>query len=163
MALFKRKDLEAQGLNENQISWLMTEAQRALGENYTTKSSVQEQIDDAVRKAQEEAPKTINVQETKEYQELASELAKTKTYTSEAFAKVKPKFRDNVWGLLDHDKPLDEQLPKIAEEYEEYFVPAEKPAEPEPSKPQFGSQDQGSMPKGKTGNSLSDLWGFGKR
>ena len=38
MALFKRKDLEAQGLSENQISWIMTEAQRALGNGYVLKS-----------------------------------------------------------------------------------------------------------------------------
>lgn len=163
MALFKRKDLEAQGLNENQISWLMTEAQRALGESYTTKSSVQEQIDVAVQKALQDAPKSINVQETEEYQKLAGELAKTKAFTSEDFEKVKPKFRDSVWGLLDHDKPIAEQLPKIAEQYEEYFVPADKPAEPEPPKPQFGSQDQGGMPRGTGGKSLNDLWGFGKR
>lgn len=163
MALFKRKDLEAQGLNENQISWLMTEAQRALGESYTTKSSVQEQIDVAVQKALQDAPKSINVQETEEYQKLAGELAKTKAFASEDFEKVKPKFRDSVWGLLDHDKPIAEQLPKIAEQYEEYFVPADKPAEPEPPKPQFGSQDQGGMPRGTGGKSLNDLWGFGKR
>lgn len=163
MALFKRKDLEAQGLNENQISWLMTEAQRALGESYTTKSSVQEQIDVAVQKALQDAPKSINVQETEEYQKLAGELAKTKAFTSEDFSRVKPKFRDSVWGLLDHDKPIAEQLPKIAEQYEEYFVPADKPAEPEPPKPQFGSQDQGGMPRGTGGKSLNDLWGFGKR
>lgn len=163
MALFKRKDLEAQGLNENQISWLMTEAQRALGESYTTKSSVQEQIDVAVQKALQDASKSINVQETEEYQKLAGELAKTKTFTSEDFEKVKPKFRDSVWGLLDHDKPIAEQLPKIAEQYEEYFVPADKPAEPEPPKPQFGSQDQGGMPRGTGGKSLNDLWGFSKR
>ena len=163
MALFKRKDLEAQGLNENQISWLMTEAQRALGESYTTKSSVQEQIDVAVQKALQDTPKSINVQETEEYQKLAGELAKTKAFTSEDFSRVKPKFRDSVWGLLDHDKPIAEQLPKIAEQYEEYFVPADKPAEPEPPKPQFGSQDQGGMPRGTGGKSLNDLWGFGKR
>lgn len=163
MALFKRKDLEAKGLSEDQISWLMTEAQRALGETYTTKSSVQDLIDAAVKKAREEAPQAVNVLETEEYKALAGELAKTKAFTSEAFEKVKPKFRDNVWGLLDHDKPIAEQMPKIAEQYEEYFVPADKPAEPEPNKPQFGSQDQGGMPRGTGGKSLNDLWGFGKR
>lgn len=163
MALFKRKDLEAKGLSEEQISWLMTEAQRALGETYTTKSSVQDLIDAAVKKAREEAPQSVNVLETEEYKALAGELAKTKAFTSEDFEKVKPKFRDNVWGLLDHDKPVAEQLPKIAEQYEEYFNTPAAPHEPEPAKPQFGSPDKGGMPRGTGGKSLDELWGFGKR
>lgn len=163
MALFKRKDLEAQGLNENQISWLMTEAQRALGESYTTKANAKEMAEEMVKKALEEAPKSVNVQETDEYKALAGELAKTKAFTSEDFAQVKPKFRDSVWGLLDHDKPIAEQLPKIAEQHEEYFNTPAAPPEPEPAKPQFGSPDKGGMPRGTGGKSLNDLWGFGKK
>lgn len=163
MALFKRKDLEAQGLNEAQISWLMTEAQRALGETYTTKSSVQEQIDAAVQKAREEAPKAVVVQETEEYKALAGELAMTKAFSSEDFAQVKPKFREQVWKLLDHEKPIPDQLPKIAEQYEEYFNTPAAPPDPEPNKPHFGSPDKGGMPRGNGGKSLDDLWGFGKR
>lgn len=137
MALFKRKDLEAQGLNETQISWLMTEAQRALGDSYTTKSSMQEQIDAAVQKAREEAPKAINVLETDEYKALAGELAKVKAISSEDFASIKPKFRESVWSMLDHEKPVGEQLEGIREQYEEYFVTAE---EPHKNTPQYSRQ-----------------------
>lgn len=163
MALFRRKDLQERGLSEEQISWIMTEGQRALGESYTTKSSVQEQVDKAVQEALANAPKSVNVTETEEYKAVLAELAKTKAFSSDDFSRVKPKFRDQVWGLLDHEKPVAEQLPKIAEQYEEYFVPADKPAEPEPAKPQFGSPDKGGMPRGTGGKSLDDLWGFGKR
>lgn len=163
MALFKRKDLESQGLNENQISWLMTEAQRALGENYTTKSGVQEQIDAAVQRAREEAtPQPVNVLETEEYKDLLGKLAKTEAFSSEVFAKVKPKFREDVWAKLDHEKPYDEQIPGLAEQYAEYFNTPEAPAGAEPPKPQFGSLDKGGMPRGNGSKSLFDMWGFGK-
>lgn len=163
MALFKRKDLEAQGLNETQISWLMTEAQRALGDSYILKSAAQEQAEEAVRKALENAPQTVDVKESDEYKTLSGELAKTKAFMSEDFATVKPKFRDQVWGLLDHEKPVAEQLPQIAEQYEEYFTTHATPPDPEPAKPQFGSPDKGGMPRGTGGKSLDELWGFGKR
>lgn len=159
---FSRKFLLDHGVPEDQVDTIMAERNRTLND-YVPKSDLQQQIDAAVQKAREEAPKAINVLETDEYKKLAGELAKTKAFTSDDFSKVKPKFRDSVWGLLDHDKPIAEQLPKIAEQYEEYFVPADKPAEPDPLKPQFGSQDQGGMPRGTGGKSLNDLWGFGKR
>ena len=136
MALFKRKDLEAQGLNETQISWLMTEAQRALGDGYILKSAAQEQAEEAVRKALENAPKTVNVKETDEYKALLGELAKTNAFMSEDFATVKPKFRDSVWSMLDHGKPVSEQLASIKEQYEEYFA---TPGEPR-NTPQYSRQ-----------------------
>lgn len=138
MALFKRKDLEAQGLNEAQISWLMTEAQRALGETYITKSSAQEQAEEAARKAREEAEKNPgNIEETEQYKALAGELAKVKTLSSKEFSVVKPKFRDAVWGLLDHEKPVEDQMATIREQYEEYFNPE---AEPPKNTPQYSRQ-----------------------
>lgn len=159
---FSRKFLLDHGVPEDQVDAIMAERNRTLND-YVPKSDLQQQIDAAVQKAREEAPKAINVLETEEYKKLEGELAKTRAFTSDDFSKVKPKFRDSVWGLLDHDKPIAEQLPKIAEQYEEYFVPADKPAEPEPTKPQFGSPDKGGMPRGTGGKSLDDLWGFGKR
>lgn len=136
MALFKRKDLEAQGLNEAQISWLMTEAQRALGDGYILKSAAQEQAEEAARKAREEAPQAVNITESDEYKALAGELAKVKAISSEDFASVKPKFRESVWSMLDHDKPVGEQLAGIKEQYEEYFAAPEEPR----NTPQYSRQ-----------------------
>lgn len=138
MALFKRKDLEAQGLSENQISWIMTEAQRALGNGYVLKSEAQEQAEQMAQKAREEAAKNPgNIQETEEYKALAGELAKVKTLSSKEFSVVKPKFRDAVWNLLDHEKPIEDQIPTIREQYEEYFNPAEEPVK---NTPQYSRQ-----------------------
>ena len=159
---FSRKFLLDHGVPEDQVDAIMAERNRTLND-YVPKSDLQQQIDAAVQKAKEEAAqKPVNVLETEEYKKLEGELAKTKAFTSEDFALVKPKFRDSVWGLLDHDKPVAEQLPKIAEQYEEYFNTPAAPPEPEPAKPQFGSPDKGGMPRGKTGKSLDELWGFGK-
>ena len=159
---FSRKFLIDHGVPEDQVDAIMAERNRTLSD-YIPKADLQQQIDAAVQKSREEAPKAVVVQETEEYKALAGELAKTKAFTSEDFAQVKPKFRDSVWGLLDHDKPIAEQLPKIAEQYEEYFNTPATPPDPEPAKPQFGSPDKGGMPRGTGGKSLNELWGFGKR
>ena len=153
---FSRKFLLDHGVPEDQVDAIMAERNRTLSD-YIPKSD----LDAAVQKAREEAAqKPVNVLETDEYKALAGELAKTKAFASEDFAQVKPKFRDNVWGMLDHDKPVAEQLPKIAEQYEEYFNPTEPP-EP-PKAPQFGAKVEGSMPKGHKEPSFGDYWGFGK-
>lgn len=160
---FSRKFLLDHGVPEDQVDAIMAERNRTLSD-YVPKADMQQQIDAAVQKAKEEAAQQpVNVQESEEYKALVGELAKTKAFTSEDFAQVKPKFRDSVWGLLDHDKPIPEQLPEIAKQYEEYFTTPAAPPDPEPAKPQFGSPDKGGMPRGTGGKSLDDLWGFGKR
>ena len=70
MALFKRADLEAKGLNKEQIEYIMTESGRSLSANYTLTSDVQARIDEAVQKAQ---PQQIDVKTTPEYTELQRE------------------------------------------------------------------------------------------
>ena len=49
MALFKRADLEAQGLTKDQIEYIMTESGRSLSANYVLSSDVQSRIDEAVK------------------------------------------------------------------------------------------------------------------
>ena len=155
---FTRKFLTDHGVPEDQVDAIMMERNRTLAD-YVPKSDLQSQIDTALEEARKAEPQSINVQETEEYKALSAELAKTKAFASDDFSSVKPKFRDTVWGLLDPEKPVSEQLPEIAKNYEEYF----SHADPSPAKPQFGSPDTGGMPKGKTGNSLGELWGFGKK
>ena len=93
MALFKRKDLEAQGLNENQISWLMTEAQRALADSYTLKTAVQEQIDAAVQAALEKAPQAADPTMTDAYKAVAEERDMLRALNGSDFARVKTNCR----------------------------------------------------------------------
>ena len=79
---------------------------------------------------------------------------------SDDFSTVKPNVREAVYGLLDHERPVADQLPAIREQYEEYVNPSESPKQ-EPGKPQFVSPDQGGgLPKGGDKTDLGALWGF---
>ena len=159
MAIFKRADLEAQGLSKEQADWIMTEGNRSLAANYTLKSDVQTQIDAALA-----AVKTDPVDPTQsdEYKKLLSERDMLRAIGGKDFEGVKPKFREQVFGMLDRSEKapaIADQLKAIGEKYEEYFVPEQK-EDPEPAKPSFGAPTQGSAPTGKTGTNFNDIWGF---
>ena len=159
MALFKRADLKAQGLTDEQIDFVMTEGNRSLSANYTLTSDVQGRIDAAV-----EAAKTapVDVTQSEEYQKIVKERDMLRAIGGDDFVTVKPKFRETVFGMLDRSEKapaIADQLKTIGEKYEEYFTPAEQPETP-PAKPTFGAPTQGGAPTGKTGASFSDAWGF---
>ena len=161
MALFKRADLKAQGLTDEQIEYIMTEGGRSLSANYTLTSDVQARIDAAVQAAQ---PAPVDVKTTKEYQELMTERDMLRAIGGDDFAGIKPKFREQVFGMLDRGenaKPVAEQLTGIREKYDEYFIPTQQ-EQPAP-KPQFGSPDKGAMPKGNDSavEAIQKAWGFG--
>jgi hypothetical protein len=161
MALFKRADLKAQGLTDEQIEFVMTEGNRSLASNYTLNSDVQGRIDTAVQAAQS-AP--VNVTESKEYKDLMNERDMLRAIGGEDFASVKPKFRETVFNMLDRAEnaaPVVDQLKSIGEKYEEYFTAEATPkAEDAPKGPAWGAPTQGSAPTGKTGPSFMDTWGF---
>ena len=84
----------------------------------------------------------------------------------EDFSSVKPKFREQVFGMLDRAegaKPVAEQLQSVREKYEEYFTPDENAQQP--VKPSFGAGTSGSMPTGQAGASQQflDAWGYKKK
>lgn len=158
MALFKRADLKAQGLTDEQIEFVMTEGNRSLASNYTLTSDVQGKIDAAVQAAQA-AP--ADVTSSPEYQKVVGERDMLRAIGGDDFATVKPKFRETVFGMLDRSEnapAVSDQLKTIGEKYEEYFTPT-TPETP-PAKPNFGAPTQGSAPTGKTGPSFMDTWGF---
>ena len=160
MALFKRADLKAQGFTDEQIEYIMTESGRSLSANYTLTSDVQSKIDAAVAAAK---PAPIDVKTTPEYAELQNERDMLRAIGGEDFAGVKPKFREQVFKMLqtgEDAKPVGEQLTGIREKYDEYFLPQEQPNQ----KPTFGSPDKGTMPKGDEGavTAISKAWGFAK-
>ena len=97
MALFKRADLKAQGLTDEQIDFVMTEGNRSLSANYTLNSDVQGKIDTAVAAVK---PAPVDVTQTDEYIRLAGERDMLRAIGSEDFAAVKPKFRETVFGML---------------------------------------------------------------
>ena len=160
MALFKRADLRAQGFSDEQIEYIMTESGRSLSANYVLSSDVQARIDEAVKAAH---PQEIDVKTTPEFMEVQNEVNMLRAIGGDDFAPVKGKFREHVWGMMDHNpdaKPVSEQLAPIREKYPEFFVPEEQPT----PKPQFGSPDSGTMPKGKesAADAMVKAWGFQK-
>lgn len=139
---------------------------RALDDGYISKRAAEETKNAAIEatKAGFKVPEPIDPKTTPEYQELAKERDMLRAIGGEDFAQVKPKFREQVFGMLDRGekaKPIADQLNGIQEKYEEYFTPK---AEPTP-KPTFGAPTQGSMPKGDEGatSGFMNTWGFTKK
>lgn len=125
MALFKRRDLEAKGLTGEQIDYILTESGRALSADYMPKSSLQEEID----KAMKENPPQVDVTQTEEYQKVVGERDMLRAIGGEEFAGIKPKFRETVYKMLDRGEnaaSVADQLGQVKEQFEEYFIPPEK-------------------------------------
>lgn len=141
---------------------------RALDDGYVTKKAAETAQSSAIESARKEWEKNIpkvNVLETEEYKKLQGEFdgykARQTARSSDDFKEIKPKFFDRVYDLIDRAdgaKPVSEQLAELKKNYEEYF----NPAEPAPSKPQFGAKPEGAMPKGNEGAvaAFESAWGF---
>ena len=159
---FTRKFLLDNGVPEDKIDAIMAERNRTLAD-YIPKTDVQAQIDAAVQAAQG-TPPAVDVTTMPEYQQLAAERDMLRAIGGDDFASVKPKFREQVFGMLDRSEKapaIADQLKTIGEKYEEYFTPQEsKDPETPPGKPSFGAPTQGSAPSGKTGPSFNDVWNF---
>ena len=162
MALFKRADLEKQGLSKEQIDFIMTESGRSLSANYTLNSDIQGRIDEAVTAAKGQV---TEITATPEYVALAKENAKLKAFGTDDFSAVKAPYRDMIWDKLDHGekaKPYGEQLIALRETMPDIFN-AEKPEPQAPQgKPMFGAPTVGSIPTGEqsVAQKLSDACGF---
>ena len=90
MALFKRANLKAQGLTDEQIEFVMTEGNRSLANNYTLTSDVQGKIDAAVQAAQ---TTPADVTQSPEYQNVVNERDMLRAIGGDDFASVKPPLR----------------------------------------------------------------------
>ena len=117
---------------------------RALDDGYMSKSAAEEAKQAAVdaAKAGFKAPDPIDPKTTPEYMEIVRERDMLRAIGGEDFQTVKPKFREQVFGMLDRGekaKPVAEQLTGIREKYEEYFTPAQEPEQPK-NTPQYSQQ-----------------------
>lgn len=162
MAEFTRKFLIDHGVPEDQVDAIMAARNQTLNDTldgYVPKADVQKQIDAAV--AAVPKPDPVDPVTTDAYKTLARERDMLRAIGGEDFAIVKPKFREQVFGMLDRGekaKPIKDQMAGIREKYEEYFVAQQE----EPKKPQFGAPVEGSMPKGNEGavTGFTNAWGF---
>ena len=166
MANIGRKFLTDHGVPDEQLDAIMNEINTTISNRmtgYVPQSEVQAQIDAALKAVKQ--PDPIDPKTTKEYLDLMNERDMLRAIGGDDFAQVKPKFREQVFGMLDRGekaKPIGEQLTGIREKYEEYFAPKQEPA---PQKPTFGAPTQGSMPKGEESavTAFTNAWGFGPK
>lgn len=162
MAEFTRKFLMDHGVPEDQVDAIMAARNQTMNDTlsgYVPKADVQKQIDAAI--AAVPKPEPIDPKTTDEYMALQRERDMLRAIGGEDFASVKPKFREQVFGMLDRGekaKPINEQLTGIQEKYEEFFTVKQEPT----PKPTFGAPTQGSMPKGDEGAEAQFLkaWGI---
>ena len=158
---FTRKFLTDNGVPEDKIDIIMAERNRTLAD-YVPKADVQAQIDEALKAHK---PDPIDPTPPDEYRQLAQERDMLRTINGDDFQRVKPKFREQVFGMLKRDEsaaPIPEQLSALEKSYDEYFVPAQQNNAPAM---QFGAPIQGSMPSGKSGDvaAFRSAWGYSKK
>ena len=127
---------------------------RALDEGYVSRQAAEDAKNQAVEaaKAGIKIPEPVDPKTTPEYMELAQERDMLRAIGGEDFTKVKPKFRETVFGMLDRGEKaaaVADQLTGIKEKYEEYFLPDEQP-KPDPAKP--SNLPQYSQNPGRAGN-----------
>lgn len=140
---------------------------RALDDGYIDKGAAQQAQQTALEKAREEWEKgqqPPDPKESEDYKKLMGEFEDFKTMqaarTSKAYERVKGKFFEQVYNLVDRSdgaKPVEEQLKAIEEQYAEYFTP-----DAQPNKPTFGAPLEGGMPKGEEGavQAFKNAWHF---
>ena len=141
---------------------------RAIDDGYVTKATAQAAQDAAVAQAKADALKDYKapeVKESAEYKALSDQFEAYKSMqearSSADYASIKPKFFDQVWGMIDRKdgaKPVSEQLSEIQKQFEEFFTTEGKPSQPD--RPLFGAPPEGGTPSGKGGKSFMDTWGF---
>ena len=168
MANIGRKFLTDHGVPDDQLDAIMGEINSTISNRltgYVAQSEVQAQIDQALKSVK--PPEPVDPKTTKEYLDLRNERDMLRAIGGDDFQKVKPKFRETVFGMLDRgDKAaaVADQLSGIKEKYEEYFMPdQEPPKEQQKNTPQYSQQPghPGTNPtseEDKLYKQLSDSW-----
>ena len=177
MAEFDREFLIAHGVPEDQLEEVLAAHEAAVSAatgSMVSPEEVQRQMDEAVagmvsreaaqKQAEGAVAKALEDEDAEAVARLEAERDMLRAVCGEAFECVKPKFREQVYALLDRGpraRPVEEQLARIREKYEEYFIADEAARR----LPRFGGPTRGSMPRGNVGaaEQFSMAWGFGAR
>ena len=119
---------------------------RSLDDGYISKSAAEEAKNQAVEaaKAGIKIPEPVDPKTTPEYLAVVKERDMLRAIGGDDFQRVKPKFREQVYGMLETGENaggIADQLTGIREKYEEYFLPDKEPEQPK-NTPQF-SQNPG--------------------
>ena len=144
---------------------------RALDEGFISKQAAEDAKAQAVEAAKAGIKITdpVDPKTTPEYMEIVKERDMLRAIGGEDFSKVKPKFRETVFGMLDRGEKaaaVADQLTGIKEKYEEYFLPDEHPKDdqnPPKNTPQYSQNPgrSGTNPESeedKLFNQLSEAW-----
>ena len=142
---------------------------RALDEGYVSKRDAEDAKNQAVEatKAGFKIPEPVDPKTTPEYIEIQKERDMLRAIGGEDFVKVKPKFREQVFGMLDRGEKaaaISEQLTGIKENFEEYFLPDEQPKADPPKNSPVYSQNPGragtnpESEEDKLFNQLTSKW-----
>lgn len=146
---------------------------RALDDGYIAKSAAAQAQETALANAKTEWEKSItkpDPKESDEYKALQGQFRDYKTMQqargTEDYKRVKDKFFETVYGMIDHGegaKPVSEQIASIESKWEEYFNPAEDHGHAK-NTPQYSQQPgrSGTNPtsaEDKLFNELSEDWG----
>lgn len=141
---------------------------RALDDGYVSKKTAEEQKNQAIEttKAGFKVPDPVDPKTTQEYLDLQTERDMLRAIGGEDFQSVKPKFREQVFGMLDRSEKapaVADQLNGIREKYDEYFLPAENPKDQQKNTPQYSQNQTGDRtnPKSeedKIFEKMSEAW-----
>ena len=152
--IFTRPELQKILSNEDlsldeRLDKIMSLRGRDLDDGYVSRSSAKADREQAIEKAKEEWQKNLpkpDIKASEEYKALENEFAGYKAMQeargSETFKGVKPKFFETVYGMFNSsDKPEEERMNVIREQWPEYFADEQpaKAAEPK-NTPQFSKQ-----------------------
>ena len=152
--IFTRPELQKILANEDlslddRLDKIMSLRGRDLDDGYVSRSAAKADREQAIEKAKEEWEKALpkpDIKASEEYKAIENEFAGYKAMQeargSEVFKGVKPKFFETVYGMFNgSDKPEDERMSAIREQWPEYFTEEQpaKAAEPK-NTPQFSQQ-----------------------
>lgn len=173
MAEFDRAFLTAHGVPEDEAQAVLEAHEAAIQaavEGMVSEEEARKRVDEAMagllteEEAQRRVEEAVAAVGDEAYRQVAAERDMLRAIGGEDFEGVKPKFREQVYALLDLGpaaRPVAEQLEAIREKYEEYFIDCGDRTR----LPRFGGPTRGSMPRGAIGaaEQFSLAWGFGQR
>lgn len=119
----------------------------AINDGYVTKTAARESQEAAIAAAKTEWEKGITVPDAKESEEYKALKAEYDGYKAEQDARasddykgIKGKFFHTVYGMIDHAKPVSDQMPAIREAWPEYFDQETNGGEQPKNTPQYSQQ-----------------------
>lgn len=141
----------------------------ALDEGYVSRRQAEDMKNQAIEetKAGFKVPDPVDPKTTQEYLDLQTERDMLRAINGEEFQSVKPKFREQVFGMIDRGEKapaIADQLTGIREKWEEMFISAESPKDdqkkntPQYSQNATGDRTNPETEEEKIFRQMSEAW-----